>query len=85
MEIFQVASNLDKILTVFWGFPGGTGGKEPTSQCRRQETWVHSLGLEDSLEEGMATHSSILGWRSPWSLTGYSPQGREESDTTEVT
>ena len=28
-----------------------------------QETWVQSLGLEDPLEEGMATHSSILAWR----------------------
>ena len=30
------------------------------------ETWVHSLGWEDPLEEGMATHSSILAWRTPW-------------------
>ena len=30
-----------------------------------QETWVRSLGWEDSLEEGMATHSSILAWRLP--------------------
>ena len=29
------------------------------------ETWVQSLGWEDPLEEGMATHSSILGWRIP--------------------
>ena len=28
--------------------------------------WVRSLGQEDSLEEGMATHSSILAWRIPW-------------------
>ena len=31
-----------------------------------QETWVRSLGWEDPLEEGMATHSSILAWRIPW-------------------
>ena len=31
-----------------------------------QETWVPSLGREDPLEEGMATHSSILAWRIPW-------------------
>ena len=30
------------------------------------ETWVQSLGWEDPLEEGMATYSSILAWRSPW-------------------
>ena len=28
--------------------------------------WVQSLGQEDPLEEGMATHSSILAWRIPW-------------------
>ena len=32
-----------------------------------QETWVQSLGQEDPLEQGMATHSSILDWRIPWS------------------
>ena len=31
-----------------------------------RETWVQSLGQEDSLEEEMATHSSILAWRIPW-------------------
>ena len=31
-----------------------------------QETWVRSLGWEDPVEQGMATHSSILAWRSPW-------------------
>ena len=31
-----------------------------------QETWVQSLGWEDSLENGMATYSSILAWRSLW-------------------
>ena len=30
-----------------------------------QETWVRSLGWKDPLEEGMATHSSILAWRIP--------------------
>ena len=31
-----------------------------------QETWVQSLGWEDPLEKGMATHSSLLAWRIPW-------------------
>ena len=31
-----------------------------------RETWVQSLGWEDPLEKGMATHSSILAWRIPW-------------------
>ena len=33
-----------------------------------QETWVPSLGWEDPLEEGMATRSSILAWRIPWTV-----------------
>ena len=43
--------------------------------------WVRSLGLEDPLEEGMATHSSVLAWRIPWTEKpgGYSP-GVTESD-----
>ena len=51
-----------------------------------RETWVQSQGWEDPLEEGMATHSSILAWRSPMdkrSLAGYSPWGHKELDTTE--
>ena len=50
-----------------------------------QETWVRSLGWEDSLEKGKATHSSILAWKIPWtgSLVGYSSWGLKESDTTE--
>ena len=31
-----------------------------------QKTWVQSLGWEDPLERGMATHSSVLAWRIPW-------------------
>ena len=33
-----------------------------------QETWVQSLGQEDPLEKGMATHTSILAWRMPWTV-----------------
>ena len=36
-----------------------------------QETWVWSLGWEDPLEKGKATHSSILAWRIPWQKVGY--------------
>ena len=52
-----------------------------------QEMWVRSLGWEDALEEGMATHSSVLGWRVPWTEEpgGQRPQGCRESDTTEAT
>ena len=31
-----------------------------------QETWIRSLGWEDYLEKGMASHSSVLAWRNPW-------------------
>ena len=48
------------------GFPGGIVGKEPANQCRRQETWVQSLGWEDPLQKEMATHSGILPWKIPW-------------------
>ena len=55
-----------------WGFPGGSDGKELPAM---QETWVRSLGGEDPLEKGTATHCSILAWRMPWTegLVGYSP------------
>ena len=47
-----------------------------------QETGVQSLGREDPLEKGMATHSRILVWRTPWTEeTG--PWGDKELDTTE--
>ena len=36
------------------------------NQPAMQETWVRSLGWEDPLEESMATHSSVLAWRIPW-------------------
>ena len=41
-----------------------------------QEMWVQSLGWEDPLEKEMASHSSILAWRIPWTeeLGGYSPR-----------
>ena len=47
-----------------WGFPGGSVLKE--SACPMQETQDRSLGREDPLEKEMATHSSILAWRIPW-------------------
>ena len=49
-----------------------------------RETWVGSLGWEDPLEEGMATHPSILAWRIPWTEEpdGLQPMGLNESDMT---
>ena len=45
-----------------------------------QETWVQSLGQEDPLEKGMATHSSVLAWRITWTN---SPWGHKELNPTE--
>ena len=45
-----------------------------------RETWVQSVGWEDLLEKGKATHSSILAWRIPWSI---SPWGCKELDMSE--
>jgi len=46
------------------------------------ETWLQSLGWEDPLEKEMATHSSILFWRIPWTEEpgGYRPWGCKELD-----
>ena len=49
------------------------------------ETWVQSLGWKDPLEKEMATHSSTLSWKIPWTEKRgrlYSPWGHKESDTT---
>ena len=45
------------------GFPGVSVVKNPPP---KQETQVQSLGQEDALEKEMATHSSILAWKIPW-------------------
>ena len=47
------------------------------------ETWVQSLGWEDPLEEGMATHSSILAWRIPMDGGAWQAMGLQELDMTE--
>ena len=50
-----------------------------------QEMQVRSLGREDLLEEGMATYSSILTWRIPWTEKPGGLQSIKESETTEAT
>ena len=54
---------------------------------QKRQMWVQSLGQEDALEEGMATHSCILDWRIPWREMpgGLLSISHKESDTTEVT
>ena len=61
--------------------------KNPPVMQKMQEMQVQLLSQEDPLEEGMATHSSILAWRIPQTEEpgSYSPQGHKESDMTEVT
>ena len=50
-----------------------------------RETQVRSLGQEDALEKGMATHSSILVWKITWTEepAGYTPRGLKELDMPE--
>ena len=50
-------------LSYWLDFPGGSVVKNPPAM---QEMWVRSLGQEDSLEKEVATHSSILAWKTPW-------------------
>ena len=59
----------------FRGFPGGSDSKE--FACNVGDLGLIP-GLGNPLEEGMATHSSILAWRIPWTI----PWGCKESDMT---
>ena len=57
--------------TLILGFPEGSMVKKKKIHLlmqETQETWVQSLGWEDPLEKGKATHASILAWRIPWTL-----------------
>ena len=49
----------------YLGFPSGSAVKNPPAM---KESQFESLGWEDPLEEGMATHSSTLAWRVPWTV-----------------
>ena len=77
LEIFATTYN------PFGGRSGGAaslGAQKVKNLPTMQETWVQSLGQEDPLEEGMATHSRILAWRIPWTeepggLQSTEPQG----------
>ena len=63
------------------GFPNGSVVKNLPAMQETQETQVLALVGKNPLEEGMATHSSILAWRKshgPRSLMGYSPWGHKE-------
>ena len=62
-KLCSIYENISSALSVNWGFPGGSGGKE--SSCKARDR-VQSLGQEGPLEKGMAIHSSVLAWRIPW-------------------
>ena len=66
------------------GFPSGSAVKNLPA---KQEMLVQSLGQEDPLEEGVATHSSILAWRIPWTEEPGRLQslGSPRVDSTEAT
>ena len=64
MEFFVIGDL--SLLPFNLGFPGGSAVKNLPAMQEMQETWIGSLGGEDPLEKGMATHSSTLAWRIPW-------------------
>ena len=68
------------------GFPGGTSGKEPACQYRRQKMWVRPLGQKDPWRRIWQATAVFLPGEShgQGSLAGYSSQGRKESDMTKA-
>ena len=58
--------NETSLFTTTWASQTVLVVKNPPANARDVETRVQSLGWEDPLEEGMATHSSTLAWRIPW-------------------
>ena len=62
------------------GFPNGSVGKKPPATAGDAEDEGLILGSEDSLEKRMATHSSSLAWRIPWTEE---PGGHKDSDMPE--
>ena len=77
---FLLSASVKILLSLAQGFPMAQLVKNPPAM---RETWVRSLGWEDPLEKGKATHSSILAWRIPWDSPWNSPWSHKESDPTE--
>ena len=75
------APECSSLYTLFQGFFGSSVIKIMPAM---HETWVRPLGQEEPLEEGMATHSSILAWETPRTEEpgGLQSRGLQESDTT---
>ena len=70
-------SNFKLSATSEFGFDGSLMAQMLKNLPSMQETWVRSPGREDPLEKGMATHSSILAWRIPWTEE---PGGLQDMD-----
>ena len=64
--ILQYLLHFKLIVNSCWASPGGLVVNNSPALQELQEMWVRFLDWEDPLEEGMATHSSILVWRIPW-------------------
>ena len=70
LSVFTGLSIID-VSCIWWAAPVAQLVKNPPAM---QETWVQSLGWEDPLEKGTATHSSILAWRFPWTTQSMGSQ-----------
>ena len=66
MRVYWEQHFFPQPLSSHLGFPSGSVANNPSARLETQETWVTSLGQGDPLEERMATHSSILARRIPW-------------------
>ena len=79
INIMHICCNLLRIS----GFPGGSVVKNLPTMQETQKMLFQSLGREDPLEKGIATHSSILAWRIPWTeeLGGLQSMGSQNSWT----
>ena len=82
MSFFSsLLQTLQKICEAVWVYRGSLWWLSLVKNTlAMRETWVQSLGWEDPLEKGTATHSSILAWRIPWTI---GPWGHKELDMTE--
>ena len=68
LESQKVLFILDLFNVVYAGFQASLAAQLVKIPPVMQETWVRSLGWEDPLEKGKATHSSILAWKIPWTI-----------------
>ena len=69
---WQLKKKKKKMLMIIWQVFGASLVAQLVKNVpAMRETWVWSLGWEDLLEKGKATHSSILAWRIPWTAWGH--------------